>query len=698
MFTRNSQAVLLLFCLAFIFGTLNSNGQLAEHEVPALKQQAMEHFQSGAYASAKSDFSSLIKQFPQDPMYRYYLGICQVELSQDLDQAAELLTFASKRGVPEDVYYYLGEAYRKKYDFDQAKKYFLQFDKEASRSQAREKNSKLLIRSVQSAKLLTSMYNPFQVINVTFVNLHDPEEYEQVKMKGGNLVQKPAEFVSPGEDMTDLNALMFMPRVAERGKKVYFSGLEKNQKGGFQIMQARKGNTGKWTDIKAVDILNTEGDEILPYYDPVGKDIYYASNGKEGLGGFDLYQSHYDEERDEWSTPISLGFPVNSAFDDYLVLPGSDLGMVIIFSGRQASDSATAVYRVHLSEPKEALTTASPEELRRIANLDNIASRVLADYQALQDPSSPDKAPELASPAADPSPKAGESTSAKETPGSKRENKTDAKYQSLIAQALRHQATSDSLTELSAAARMKVRDSDDPNDRWLYQKQIMVWEKKAKTERELADNYFTAVGGYSKEKEVPDVLEKDTVINEITVYRYALDASAENAGAGDGTTEAKDPLQKNETKEFPPGKEEGLPKKTTELQAKPANNPLPKGPEPVNVGKVVNDFDILAGSPYHADAPIPMDQAVPGGTFYRIQLGVYSKEAAPDAFGGIRPVTGEILKDRNLFKYYAGAFSRYSDAQKVLPKIRQAGYTDAFIVSWYQGKKMSVEKVQKLEK
>lgn len=635
----------------------------------------MAYFDEGDFEEAMPVFEKLMQQFPQDPMYRYYLGVSQVQLNHQLEGAVELLYFASRRGVPEDVYYYMAEAYRKLYDFEKAKKYYIQFDREASRSLGRDKKSKQLIRSVQNATSLTAMYNPFEVINVTFVNLYDPEQYEQVKMKGGNLVQKPDEFFAQGEDRQDLNNLMFMPRVSDRGKLIYFSGFQKNRKDGYQIMQARKGNTGKWTDIKPVEELNTDGNEILPYFDPVGKDIYFASDGREGLGGFDLYQSHYDEERGEWSTPVNLGFPVNSTMDDYLVLPGSDLGMVIIFTGRQVLDSAVAVYRVHLSEPKQSLATATPEELSRIASFDNTAKRILADYTTV------DKVPEQEITAS-------EKEIASSGPGNKPVQpekpvgqSTGSGYQSLIAKALKHQATSDSLTELSAAARVKVRDSDDPNDRWLYQSQIMVWEKKARTERELADEFFMAADGFggaarTETSSIPDAIVKDTVINEMTVYRFAnVDSVQQKAKTVFKEKTEPEPDEANiKTVAVPTAKKTG-------------NELIP-----------INDFEILPSSPYNAGSPIPMDLALPKGVIYRIQVGVFSTPVTFDQFGGIAPILGETLSERNLYKYYAGTFSRYTDVQKALPKVRESGFQDAFVVAWYNGVKMSTDKVRKLEK
>ena len=200
-----------------------------------------------------------------------------VELDMDYEEAIEMLQFSSSRGVPDDVFYFMGEAYRKSYNFQKSKQYFLQFDKEASRTMARQKHSKLHIRSVQTARQITCEYNPFEVINVTSMNMYDPLQYSQVRMKGGVLQKKPKELVSEGEESDDLNSLMFLPEKVERGSYVYFTGYERSGKNGAQIFQARKGNTGKWIEIKPVREINTELDEILPYYDPVGKDIYFAS-------------------------------------------------------------------------------------------------------------------------------------------------------------------------------------------------------------------------------------------------------------------------------------------------------------------------------------------------------------------------------------------------------------------------------------
>lgn len=761
--TLNHRYFLPIICVLFLCNS-GLSGQVPEHEIPKLRQQAMENFEEGDYADAETAFKQLIRQFPRDAMYRYYAGICLLEQGRNLDEAVELLYYASTRGVPEDVYYYLGEAYRKMYDFERAKKYFITFDKEAPRSMSREHDSKLLIRSVNTAMQVTSMYNPFEVQNVTFINLRDPRQTGQIRMKGGDLSVKPELFFSEDESRGDLNSLMFMPENVARGQKVYFAGPGRNGRDGFQIMQAKRGNTGKWTDIKPIDMLNTERDEILPYYDPVGKDIYFASNGREGLGGFDLFRSHYDEERDEWSEPVSLGFPVNSAFDDYLLLPGTDLGMVTFFSARQVSDTAVAVYRVHLSEPKQSLASKSPREIRSIANLGDVAADMIREYESYKELLADRNAGTSANTSrvsaeredgkelADAGPmtrddsrsteRSAEASAVVQPARAAAKENGDEQYEELISTALRHQAATDSLTELATAARVRVRESDDPNEKWLSQRQIMVWEKRASQEQEQADLFFARVAAY-RQTTTPEVIEKDTVINDITVYRFAdmQEGDVDQPERPDVEEKAKEvfaagnPPQPGESTsgaQAPGTQSSGVQPSDAQLPAAPSQGAQPSGiqstgtqpsgaelpgaqpsgaelpvaqpsgAQPSGSGTTGVSpeirFEIRSIPSYSATHPVPVDVSLPRGTLYRIQLGVFSDQVDPAVFKGIFPVSAITDSARDLVFYYAGDFRRYDDARDAVELVRAEGFSDAFIVAWFNGARMSIEKARKLEK
>lgn len=109
------------------------------------------------------------------------------------------------------------------------------------------------------------------------------------------------------------------PFVAKVGKKevLFFSSNRVLQsRGGFDIwysiIDTRNGtyrrpqNAGKQ--------INTEYDEITPYYDArVGK-LYFSSNGQAGMGGFDVFSADGGPSR--YTNITNLGYPINTSADE----------------------------------------------------------------------------------------------------------------------------------------------------------------------------------------------------------------------------------------------------------------------------------------------------------------------------------------------------------------------------------------------
>ena len=630
MFKQVNKTFVPIFAMLLYMAGADLNGQQQTVDIQKVKESSLSSFDQGDYRSALPGFRTLLELDGGDPAYSYYVGRCLVGLNEGLDEAIELLYGASKRNAPKDAVFYLGRAYHLNYNFQDARTYYEKFDLTASRQEKKAYQVKLLIETCNSASEITSSYNPFELMNVTFLDLSDSLQYSQVKMKGGDLGHKPEAYFSHDEDHAALTALMFKPKDPIRGDYMYYSGYGKGARDGAQIFRVRKGSGKSWGDPKELTSLNSPGNEILPYFDPIENDLYFASDGRYGVGGYDLYKSHFDAERDQWTEPINLGFPVNSVADEYLLLPGSDLGMVLFFSTRQGTDSTVTVYRVHLVEPKKKTDLNNSDQLRAIAQLGGVAEEMLAGLEdsretGITEANSPLTVTEV------------------------HEDTPLPAYQATLAEALEHQAVSDSLKDLASNARVKVRESDDPNDRWVWQKQILVWEKKAADEEEIADQLYAkmeqerAKHADSPAVNPPESIEVDRVVDGLTMYRY---------------TEADQ-----------------------EIKGEPA----------------ISRFDILSQSPYGETNPIPMDVALPPGTFYRIQLGAFGFAVDPAVFGGISPITGENLKDRGLVKYYAGKFSRYEDASSALPRIHSKGYEDAFIVAWYNGNLVSTQKAKQLE-
>ena len=104
------------------------------------------------------------------------------------------------------------------------------------------------------------------------------------------------------------------------GKEVLF--FSSNRPGGYggmdiwvsEINEDRQRGITKFEEPYPLP-FNTEGDDITPFFHYQSQQLYFSSNGVEGLGGFDIF--HIDKDRSGvWSIPENLGAPVNSSYDD----------------------------------------------------------------------------------------------------------------------------------------------------------------------------------------------------------------------------------------------------------------------------------------------------------------------------------------------------------------------------------------------
>ena len=93
---------------------------------------------------------------------------------------------------------------------------------------------------------------------------------------------------------------------------------------------------------------------------------------------------------------------------------------------------------------------------------------------------------------------------------------------------------------------------------------------------------------------------------------------------------------------------------------------------------------------------IKMDSEVPEGLIYQVQLGVYKHAVLPAIFKGLTPIYGKTTEDG--ISYSTGLFEKLIDAREAKSYVLNMGLKDAFIVAYYNKRKISLAEAQKLEK
>ena len=76
-------------------------------------------------------------------------------------------------------------------------------------------------------------------------------------------------------------------------------------------------------------IINTIKDDVTPFIHTNGENLIFASNGRVGYGGFDLFMSELKESK--WQVPKNLGSSINNNLNQLSFIISAD-GSMAYFS------------------------------------------------------------------------------------------------------------------------------------------------------------------------------------------------------------------------------------------------------------------------------------------------------------------------------------------------------------------------------
>lgn len=101
------------------------------------------------------------------------------------------------------------------------------------------------------------------------------------------------------------------------GKTLYLiSKRPENSIGGRDIFVSNLMKNGQWTEPENIGpVINTSYDEEGVFIHPDGRTLYFCSQGHNSMGGFDIFKSVKDKD-ENWSTPVNLGYPINTPGDE----------------------------------------------------------------------------------------------------------------------------------------------------------------------------------------------------------------------------------------------------------------------------------------------------------------------------------------------------------------------------------------------
>lgn len=128
-----------------------------------------------------------------------------------------------------------------------------------------------------------------------------------------------------------------------------------------------------WTQplpIKGIESKYAEPD--YPFVLSDGTTIYFAAQGEESIGGYDLFVTRYDAKTRQYQQPASLGMPFNSPANDYFYAIDPLLNLGVLVSDRNQAEGKVCIYTFIVPEQRKSPNTTERLALVQSAQIHNI--------------------------------------------------------------------------------------------------------------------------------------------------------------------------------------------------------------------------------------------------------------------------------------------------------------------------------------
>jgi outer membrane protein OmpA-like peptidoglycan-associated protein len=137
------------------------------------------------------------------------------------------------------------------------------------------------------------------------------------------------------------------PCLTSDGKTMYFASDMPGGLGGSDIYRTTREANGDWKKAENLgDKINTEGDELFPFYEENNQVLFFSSNGRFGIGGLDVFICAVNG--DKFGKVINAGSPVNTQSDDFSVVVDGKMKKGYFSSNRVGGSGDDDIYSFDL--------------------------------------------------------------------------------------------------------------------------------------------------------------------------------------------------------------------------------------------------------------------------------------------------------------------------------------------------------------
>ncbi|MFL5765689.1 MAG: tetratricopeptide repeat protein [Bacteroidia bacterium] len=135
--------------------------------------------------------------------------------------------------------------------------------------------------------------------------------------------------------------------ISPDGKTLYFVSERQGGLGNADIWMVKRKNRTEWDKpVNLGDVVNTPEDDAGIFLAPDGKTLFFTSKGHNSMGGYDMFKTTM--ENGKWTTPVNLGYPINTIYNDFCFSLSVDAQTGYFASNRKGGLGGRDVYKVDL--------------------------------------------------------------------------------------------------------------------------------------------------------------------------------------------------------------------------------------------------------------------------------------------------------------------------------------------------------------
>ena len=319
-------------------------------------------FENKQYEQARKLYENLVKQKPNpkhkvvEGLYNYQLARCCYEL-KDLECAITNFEIAGPKFSQRDKY--LGELYFDQYRFEESAKAYQNYISTLEPGDSLLVSYQLKAKKSEMAASLLGKVNDIAIIDSMVVDKSNFLDYYKFSKELGTLSQSHLQ-IDPHHLVDKISY------TTQRGDRICFSDT---LNGKMDIFTSYK-LIDKWTKADTISKnINSTSNENYPFFLLDGATFYFASDGNNSIGGYDIFLTRYSSETKNYLIPENIGMPFNSPFNDYMLVLDEQRKLGWFATDRYQPKGKVVIYSFVPNDSKILIQTEDADSVRRFAAL-----------------------------------------------------------------------------------------------------------------------------------------------------------------------------------------------------------------------------------------------------------------------------------------------------------------------------------------